>query len=59
MVDAEKGKMYKAQVGRIAEKHGWKSSRSGKFTPQELREVVEKKEEKPNDNQGKDWWKVF
>lgn len=59
MVDAEKGKLYKEQVGRIAEKHGWKSSRSGKFTPQELREIVEKKEEKLNDTQGKDWWKVF
>lgn len=59
MVDAEKGKLYKEQVGRIAEEHGWKSSRNAKFTPQEAKEVIVEKEEKPKDNQGKDWWKVF
>lgn len=59
MVDAEKGKLFKEKVGRIAEKHGWKSSRQGKFTPQELREIIEKKEEKPENDKGKDWWKVF
>lgn len=59
MVDAEKGKLYKAKVGRIAEKYGWKSSRNGKFTPQELREKAVETDKKPKDNQGKDWWKVF
>ena len=59
MVDAEKGKLYKAQVGRIAEKHGWKSSRNGKFTPQKAEEIINEKQEKPTDDQGKDWWKVF
>ena len=59
MVDAEKGKQFKEKVGRIAEKHGWKSSRQGKFTPQELREIINKKEEKSENDKGKDWWKVF
>lgn len=57
MVDAEKGKLYKEKVGRIAEKYDWKSNRKDKFTPQEAKEA--KTEEKPNDSQGKDWWKVF
>lgn len=59
MVDAEKGKLFKEKVGRIAEKYGWKSSRSGKFTPQELREIINQNEEKPENDKGKDWWKVF
>lgn len=60
MVDAEKGKLYKEQIGRIAEKNSWKSNRKAKLTPQEAQEIKETKtEEKPNDNQGKDWWKVF
>jgi RNA-directed DNA polymerase len=59
MVDAEKGKLYKEQVGRIAAKYGWKSGSTRKFTPQEIRETIDKKDEKPADDQGKEWWKVF
>lgn len=57
MVDAEKGKLYKEKVGRIVEKYGWQSTRKGKLTLQEAKEIISEKQEKPNE--GKDWWKVF
>jgi RNA-directed DNA polymerase len=59
MVDAEKGKLYKEQVRRIAAKYGWKSGSARKFTPQEIRESLAPNDEKPVDQQGKEWWKVF